>query len=271
MLKILPKGLWLLAGWLAISGCGAEPSVDGTTTSRPVSSVATTVVRTVPTQPATSSAVTTTSTPVTTVAAERVRPVLVVEVVMTDLENPRGIGIDDVGALLVAEAGYGEDAQDLILRTGRLTRFLDRNGDGDYADPGEAERWLDNLYSFNSVNKYDTGQDEVSGATDVLVHHDGRVFLSLDGGIDESGGTFILFELAPDGRVLREISQNSNMTGIDFGPDQQSIYATQSTLNQLIEIDLVTGEHRRIVTFDDLYSGQYPPAWPWIPAQVMFW
>ena len=181
---------------------------------------------------------------------------LTVEIVLTDLENPRGIGIDAEGALLIAEAGYGEDAEPLILRTGRLTRYLDRNGDGDFEDPGEAERWLDNLFSFNSVNKYETGRDEVSGATDVLVHADGRVFLSLDGGIDETGGTFILYELDSTGVLLREIPQHSNMTGIGFGPDQGSVYASQSTHNSLIEIDLKSGDRRKIVTFDDLHSGQ---------------
>ncbi|MCY4371762.1 MAG: ScyD/ScyE family protein [bacterium] len=178
------------------------------------------------------------------------------EVLITDLENPRGIGVDTEGALLVAEAGYGEDAEDLILRTGRLTRFRDRNGDGDFDDPEETERWLDNLFSFNSVNKYETGRDEVSGATDVLVHDDGRVFLSLDGGIDRTGGTFILYELDGNGTLLREINQDSNMTGIGFSPDQRSVYATQSTHNSLIEIDLERGENRQIVVFDDLYSGQ---------------
>ena len=213
----------------------------------------------VTTSPVTTSPVTT--TPVAaestdTSAASAVPEVLTVEVVITDLENPRGVGIDAEGALLIAEAGYGEDAEPLILRTGRLTRFLDGNGDGDFEDPGETQRWLDNLFSFNSVNKYETGRDEVSGATDVLVHEDGRVFLSLDGGIDETGGTFILYELDESGTLLREIDQDSNMTGIGFAPDQLSVYASQSTHNSLIEIDLESGESRHIVTFEDLYSGQ---------------
>lgn len=197
-----------------------------------------------------------TGTAGTTTTRPSVPAVLTVEVIITDLENPRGVGIDAEGALLIAEAGYGEDAEDLILRTGRLTRFLDRNGDGDFDDPGETERWLDNLFSFNSVNKYETGRDEVSGATDVLVHDDGRVFLSLDGGIDATGGTFILFEMDGKGTLLRETPQNSNMTGIGFSPDQRSVYATQSTHNSLIVIGLEEGDGRKIVTFEDLYSGQ---------------
>ena len=181
---------------------------------------------------------------------------LTVEVILTDLENPRGVGLDAQGGLMVAEAGYGEDAEAPILRTGRLTRFLDLDGDRSYGGEGEAERWLDNMFSFNSVNKYETGRDEVSGPTDVLVHEDGRVYLSLDGGIDQSGGHFVLFELDRNGEVLREIPQHSNMTGIGFSPDGRSIYATQSTLNQLIEIDLETGQGRQVAAFDDLHSGQ---------------
>ena len=252
-------GLLLVAG-LLVAACGAEPSRPATTTTSADVSTTTSVERTnttsattVPTSPATRPE---TATSTTTMATDPVPAVLTVELILTDLENPRGIGIDPEGALLVAEAGYGEDAEPLILRTGRLTRFLDRNGDGDFDDPGEAERWLDNLFSFNSVNKYETGRDEVSGATDVLVHEDGRVFLSLDGGINETGGTFILYELDAAGALLREIPQYSNMTGIGFAPDQRSVYASQSTHNSLIEIDLESGDRRKIVTFDDLHSGQ---------------
>ena len=262
--RIVTKvGVWTTV-CLLILACGDEPaSIDATTTT-PAVSTAPQVSITTAEAGTTSVATTTTPTTSTATAAGSTETsttlaslrVLTVELIISDLENPRGIGIDAEGALIIAEAGYGEDAKDLILRTGRLTRFLDRNGDGDFDETGEAERWLDNLFSFNSVNKYETGRDEVSGATDVLVHENGRVFLSHDGGIDETGGTFILYELGEDGTLLREISQNSNMTGIGFAPDQRSVYATQSTHNSLIEIELERGERRAIVTFKDLYSGQ---------------
>ena len=249
------------AACLMILACGGETSLDATTAattpaSTTTSSAATTSATTTPDPVATTDSVPATGVstePSTTITSPQV---LTVDLVITDMENPRGVGIDAEGALLIAEAGYGEDADAPILMTGRLTRFLDLNGDGDFLDPGEAERWLDNLYSFNSVNKYETGRDEVSGATDVLVHEDGRVFLSLDGGIDQSGGTFILFELDRRGTVLREINQYSNMTGIGFALDQRSVYATQSTHNSLIEIGLEDGDVREIVTFQDLHSGQ---------------
>ena len=242
------------AACLVILACGGEPSLDGTTAATTRASTTTTAATT----SATTTSVVATTTAGSVEASTTITPpaVLTVEVVLTDLENPRGVGVDAEGALLIAEAGYGEDADAPILRTGRLTRFLDLNDDGDFLDPGESVRWLDNLFSFNSVNKYETGRDEVSGATDVLVHENGRVLLSLDGGIDQSGGTFILFELDEDGTLLREINQNSNMTGIGFAPDERSVYATQSTHNSLIEIELENGEVRHILTFEDLYSGQ---------------
>ena len=242
---------------MMILACSSEPPIVDPTTSPSPGSATTTPVTTSPvtTSPVSTTPPGDTDSPDASTSLPAPR-VLTVGVLITDLENPRGIGVDTEGALLVAEAGYGEDAEDLILRTGRLTRFLDRNGDGDFDDPEETERWLDNLFSFNSVNKYETGRDEVSGATDVLVHDDGRVFLSLDGGIDGTGGTFILYELDGNGTLLREINQDSNMTGIGFSPDQRSVYATQSTHNSLIEIDLERGENRQIVVFDDLYSGQ---------------
>ena len=59
-----------------------------------------------------------------------------VEVILTGLRNPRGVALDAEGGLLVAEAGLGDDATDVRERSGRLTRFIDRNGDGDFADPG---------------------------------------------------------------------------------------------------------------------------------------
>ena len=274
------KALAVLAAavCLAASACTAAPPLDGGGASSTSSAASTASTASTSSAPALSASPTAASSPSSTDAAPAATPapapsttapppaaasstlppprVLTVEVILTDLENPRGVEVDAQGGLIVAEAGYGEDAEAPILRTGRLTRFMDIDGDGSYGGGGETERWLDNMYSFNSVNKYETGRDEVSGPSDVLIHEDGRVYLSFDGGIDQSGGHFVLFELDANGTVLREMPQHSNMTGIGFSPGRRSIYATQSTLNQLIEIDLETGRGREIAAFDDLHSGQ---------------
>ncbi|MFV1961265.1 MAG: SMP-30/gluconolactonase/LRE family protein [Acidimicrobiia bacterium] len=174
------------------------------------------------------------------------------EVILTDLRNPRGVAVDAEGGVLVAEAGLGDDAADVTERTGRLTRFIDRNNDGDFGDPGEIEPWFEHLASYNAMNVYATGRDEVSGPSDIAVHGDGRVYLSIDGGFDE----FALLEISADGSTGRNLSARSNMTGIALARDERSIFATESTLNQLIEVSLETGDRREVVVFSALGSDQ---------------
>jgi sugar lactone lactonase YvrE len=180
------------------------------------------------------------------------RDTVTVEVILTDLENPRGVALDAEGGLLVAEAGSGDDAADVRQRSGKLTRFIDRNGDGDFTDPGETEPWFAHLASYNAMNVYATGRDEVSGPSDVAVHGDGRVFLSVDGGFDE----FALSEISPEGSMGRNLSARSNMTGIGLALDGRTVFATESTLNQLIEVSLEVGDRREVAAFSTLDSGQ---------------
>ncbi len=175
-----------------------------------------------------------------------------VEVILTGLQNPRGVALEAEGGLLVAEAGTGNDAVDVRQRSGKLTRFIDRNGDGDFTDPGETEPWFEHLASYNAMNIYATGRDEVSGPSDVAAHGDGRVYLSVDGGFDE----FALSEISPGGSMGRNLIARSNMTGIALTLDEGSIFATESTLNQLIEVSLEEGGWRDIAAFSTLDSGQ---------------
>ncbi len=175
-----------------------------------------------------------------------------IELILTGLRNPRGVALDAEGGLLVAEAGLGDDAGDVRERSGRLTRFIDRNGDGDFEDPGEVEPWAEHLPSYNAMNDYATGRDEVSGPSDIAVHGDGRVFLSVDGGFDE----FALLEISPSGSIGRNLSTRSNMTGIGLAPDEETIFITESTFNQLFEVTLETADRRQIVEFSTLGSGQ---------------
>jgi DNA-binding beta-propeller fold protein YncE len=175
-----------------------------------------------------------------------------VDVILSELRNPRGVALDAGGGVMIAEAGLGDDAADVTRRTGRLTRYIDRNSDGDFSDPNETEPWFQHLASYNAMNVYATGRDEVSGPSDVAVHDDGRVFLSVDGGFEE----FALLEVSPGGSIGRNLSGRSNMTGIALAPDGSSIFVTESTLNQLIEISLESGERREVAMFSALESGQ---------------
>ena len=174
-----------------------------------------------------------------------------VEVVLTNLDNPRGVVVKADGTLLVAEAGTGYDAVDPTEMTGKLTAFTDLNGDGDFDDPGEVDRWFRYLPTYNALQFFGTGRDEVNGAGDLLLHPDGRIFLAIDGGLDR----IALREISPDRRIRRNLADRSNMNGIAFAPDMEHIYAVESTANRLVEVGL-DGTYREIVTFPLLAHGQ---------------
>ncbi|MFQ5596096.1 MAG: ScyD/ScyE family protein [Anaerolineae bacterium] len=174
-----------------------------------------------------------------------------VEVILSELENPRGVAVGPAGEMFVAEAGTGYAAVDPSRMTGKLTRFADRNSDGDFDDEGEAERWFSHLPTYNALQFFKTHRDEVNGPGDVLLHPDGRLFLSVDGGFDD----LALFEISPEGRVGRNLANRSNMNGIAFNLRQDSIYAVESMANGLIEVTL-KGDLREIVAFPLLDSGQ---------------
>jgi glucose/arabinose dehydrogenase len=131
------------------------------------------------------------------------------ELVLTNLDNPRGIVVGTDGSLLVAEAGTGYDAVDPTEMTGKLTLFVDQNGDGDFDDEGEMDRWFSHFPTYNALLFFGTGRDEVSGPGDLLQHPDGRIYLSVDGGLDG----LALYEISPEGRVGRNLADRSNMNG----------------------------------------------------------
>ncbi len=150
---------------------------------------------------------------------------LQIEIILTGLENPRGVAIGPNGELFVAQAGTGRYSSDPASGDGKLTRFTDINGDGDFNDTGEAERWFSHLPSYNALKVYDTGRDEVGGPVAVLLHRDGRIFLSVD---DGGFGEMALHEISPAKGVGRSLADRNNMTGITFNLSQDKIFAVES-------------------------------------------
>lgn len=184
-------------------------------------------------------------------ACTPVPTLLSVDVVLTGLMNPRGVAFGPDGMLYVAEAGTGRAAVDPAEMTGQLTQFNDLNLDGAFDDAGEAEKLFSRLPTYNALSVFATGRDEVSGAGDVLLHGDGRLFLTVDGGFENQA----LYEISPAGAMGRNLAGRSNVNGIAFSPDQSRIYAVESSLNQLIEVPL-DGQIRVVVAFAPLASGQ---------------
>jgi sugar lactone lactonase YvrE len=174
-----------------------------------------------------------------------------IEIVLNGLDNPRGVAFGPAGEFFVAEAGTGYAAVDPTKMTGKLTKYIDRNGDGDFEDEDEIERWFNHFPTYNAEHFSGSIRDEVGGPGDLLLHLDGRLFLTVDGGFDKQA----LFEISPEGRVGRTLADRSNMNGIAFSLDQEHIYIVESTFNRLAEVTL-DGEWREIAVFPLLDSGQ---------------
>ncbi len=176
----------------------------------------------------------------------------VIETVLTGLDNPRGVVVLMDGSLLVAEAGTGYDAVEPTNWTGKLSHFQDGNGDGDFTDNGERIDWFRHLPTYNALQFFATRRDEVNGPGDLLRHPDGRLFLSVDAGLDRIG----LYEISPDRRIGRNLSPRSNMNGLAFSRDFSQIYLAESTANALSVVRIADGAYRQIVQFDTLANGQ---------------
>ena len=132
-----------------------------------------------------------------------------------------------------------------------MTKFIDRNGDGDFDDEDEVDRWFSHLPTYNAQNFTNSIRDEVGGPSDLILHPDGRLFLSVDGGFDQQA----LFEISSEGRVGRTLLDRSNMNSIAFDLHQEHIYVVESFFNKLTEVTL-DGDFREIVAFPLLDSGQ---------------
>jgi len=180
------------------------------------------------------------------------KPAPTIEVILSGLDNPRGIAVSPTGEMFLAEAGTGYAAIDPTQLTGKFTKYTDLNNDGDFDDEGEAKRWFSHFPTYNALHFYGIQQDEVSGPGDVILHRDGRIYLSVDGGLDE----IALYEISPEGRIGRNLADRSNMNSIAFDRTQERIYTVESTANQLIEITLESGALRVIVVFPLLEYGQ---------------
>jgi len=174
-----------------------------------------------------------------------------VELILTNLENPRGVVVFKSGDLLVAEAGTGLRSVNPTLWSGKLTEFSDLNQDGDFDDEAEAQPWFSHFPSYNALSTYATGGDEVGGPVDVLQHRDGRVFLSVDGGPDQ----IALHVISPERSIGRTLADRANMNGIAFDREQSRLFAVEGGTNTLIAISF-DAEIREIVRFPLLNSGQ---------------
>ncbi len=169
-------------------------------------------------------------------------------IVAHGLVNPRGVLQLPDGAILVAEAGTGDPANPL---TGRLSRLLDRNADGDADDDGERSVIADRQASTNILQRLAVNRDEVFGMADIA-SGDGAVLVTLAD--PQKGSTILRVE---GERLLPWGTTKDNANSIAWHPRLGRWFAVQSFANTVIELG-GGGTERLVATLPMLPQGQHP-------------
>ena len=194
-------------------------------------------------------------------------PGITVEQIATDLNNPRGVGVLPDGRLLVVEAGTGETLRIETDGSGRILLLDDTNSDGDYNDANEREPVLTEIPSYNSLEMFQTGHDEVFGLGDLAVLPGGEVFFTKDDpfaqrarGMDDifygDTGVFALDAQAQTSQVL--VNRSSTVNGLAYDPARAGFYITESGRNQIAFVPLDGSEPTVTAQFEMLANGQEP-------------
>lgn len=172
--------------------------------------------------------------------------------VVTGLQNPRGIAVLPDGNLLVGEAGTGFNSGDPAKDTGRLSVFADKNGDGDYDDPGEISPVLEHLPTYNIMSLFSPGRDEVLGVGDVLALPDGRAFFTLDDDFEKISIVALDASLHSRGDL---VIGGGTLNSIAYDPHVGVIYVAESSANVLGVVSL-DGKIKTVAQFGVLAHGQ---------------
>ncbi|MBT6728903.1 MAG: hypothetical protein HN867_17675 [Deltaproteobacteria bacterium] len=161
------------------------------------------------------------------------------------LHNPRGIVPVATGSLIILEAGTGKTLDG--LDSGKISWWRDLNKD-DQFDASEESRLREDLYSYNIMEVFNPGRDEVVGPGDGLLRNDHTLIYTRDSGRETT--EIVQMDLVDFVEVVL-IERPGVVNSITLSSDQQSLYLAESTLNQIGAYHFASG-YEEILLFDVL-------------------
>ena len=165
------------------------------------------------------------------------------------LHNPRGLIPLTNGDLIILEAGTGE--QLVGQHSGKISRWSDVDQDRQ-VDSSERTFLREDLYSYNIMEVFNPGRDEVVGLGDGLLRNDQTLIYTRDSGRETTEIVQLdLDELSEDILIERPGVVNS----ITLSTDQQTLFLAESTLNQIGAYHIESG-YEEVLLFNVLENQQ---------------
>lgn len=194
-----------------------------------------------------------------------------IHIIANNLNSPRGVAVMSDGSLIVIEAGDGATSPGDGHGSGQITRLTDFNQDGDFNDEGERTTLFNDVVSYNSLNLFRTGHDEVFGLGDIAVLPDGRIFYTKDDPFAVrdhntpdlyNGDTGIFILDAETGESETFINRSATLNALTFDQEHELFYTTESGFNRIASSTL-SGEVEVVVELPTLSHDQQP-----VPAGI---
>ena len=165
------------------------------------------------------------------------------------LHNPRGLVPLANGDLIILEAGTGEKL--VGQHSGKISRWSDVDQDRQ-VDPSERTFLREDLYSYNIMEVFNPGRDEVVGLGDGLLRNDQTLIYTRDTGRETT--EVVQLDLDDLSEIVL-IERPGVVNSITLSIDQQTLFLAESTLNQIGAYHFESG-YEEILLFDVLENQQ---------------
>ncbi len=165
------------------------------------------------------------------------------------LHNPRGVIPLANGDLIILEAGTGEKL--VGQHSGKISRWSDVDQDRQ-VDPSERTFLREDLYSYNIMEVFNPGRDEVVGLGDGLLRNEQTLIYTRDTGRETT--EVVQLDLDDLSEIVL-IERPGVVNSITLSTDQQTLFLAESTLNQIGAYHFESG-YEEVLLFDVLENQQ---------------